>query len=381
MIEGVHYQTLLFLKNREAPDGARVSVRLRVRSHIGQVGESADRGWSLRKVWNSTTTTDYVYDGLTLLSLTASRSDGATWTISYLVDEVGRPYAALYSDAALATPLLVHLVTTDRGDVVSLLNSTGTAFGGYSYDPWGNPLTVSSRGLDSTITTSLAATIVERQPLRYAGYAYDSHSGLYYLSQRYYDPATRQFITKDPARDDGEESAYQYAGGDPVGKVDPSGLAYIGGRRLHVVRWTTSWSPVLGGILLAQNGYADVAGYATWSWDRYSGVLRADTQINYKTWGAYDKFTLKMLYRRRAGGEWLKMPSGSGVSGGGYSHVSGRKVVGTSGWIHSVRLIATLQVMYTDSPQYSYDLWDSGWVPNPFGGTRAAAGNAPIGSH
>jgi len=65
--------------------------------------------------------------------------------------------------------------------------------------------------------------------LRYAGYCYDDFSGLYYCSQRYYDPATAQFITKDPAKADGEESAYQYCGGDPVGKVDPSGLYYAAG--------------------------------------------------------------------------------------------------------------------------------------------------------
>jgi RHS repeat-associated protein len=45
-----------------------------------------------------------------------------------------------------------------------------------------------------------------------------------YCSQRYYDPATASFITKDPAKADGKGSAYQYCGGDPVGQVDPSGL-------------------------------------------------------------------------------------------------------------------------------------------------------------
>lgn len=59
--------------------------------------------------------------------------------------------------------------------------------------------------------------------LRYAGCCYDEPSGLYYLSQRYYDPQTMCFLSKDPARADGEQSAYQYCGGDPVGKVDPSG--------------------------------------------------------------------------------------------------------------------------------------------------------------
>jgi len=56
-----------------------------------------------------------------------------------------------------------------------------------------------------------------------AGYAYDAERGLYYFSARYYDPSTRQWTTGDPAKADGEESAYQYDGGDPVGKVDLSG--------------------------------------------------------------------------------------------------------------------------------------------------------------
>jgi RHS repeat-associated protein len=59
--------------------------------------------------------------------------------------------------------------------------------------------------------------------LRYAGYAFDAESGMYYCSARHYDPETMQFISKDPAKDDGEESAYQYCGGDPVEKTDSTG--------------------------------------------------------------------------------------------------------------------------------------------------------------
>jgi RHS repeat-associated protein len=77
----------------------------------------------------------------------------------------------------------------------------------------------------------VAAAIAQANPLRYAGCCYDGFSGLYCCSQRYYDPATASFITKDPAKADGEGSAYQYCGGDPVGKVDPSGLRI----------WKTGW--------------------------------------------------------------------------------------------------------------------------------------------
>jgi RHS repeat-associated protein len=91
--------------------------------------------------------------------------------------------------------------------------------------------------------------------LRYAGYVYDDESGLYYCSARYYDPVTCQFISKDPARADGEESAYQYCGGDPVGKVDPSGEFAI------QFRWPAGWpkkksSEYLLKVLRRNAGYA-----------------------------------------------------------------------------------------------------------------------------
>ena len=71
--------------------------------------------------------------------------------------------------------------------------------------------------------------------LRYAGYVYDSESGLYYCSARYYDPATRQFTTADSAKADGEESAYQYCADNPVQNTDPSGLHY--NSREYSVGW------------------------------------------------------------------------------------------------------------------------------------------------
>ena len=69
----------------------------------------------------------------------------------------------------------------------------------------------------------MAAQIASRQVLRYASYAWDAESALYYCSARYYDPATRQWTTGDPAKADGEESAYQYCAGEPVEQVDETG--------------------------------------------------------------------------------------------------------------------------------------------------------------
>jgi RHS repeat-associated protein len=171
------------------------------------------------------TNTIYAYDGITLLSLSASRSDGQSWRIDYLHDEEGTPYGGVYrSPSNASAPIYFTMMATDRGDIVELLDRGGTAFASYRYDEWGNPIATSTTST-ALVDSLTAQAIAGRQVLRYAGYAYDSESGLYYCSARCYDPYTRQWTTKDSAKADGEESAYQYCGGNPVSFVDPTGLS------------------------------------------------------------------------------------------------------------------------------------------------------------
>ena len=74
-----------------------------------------------------------------------------------------------------------------------------------------------------TIDASLAA----RNPLRYRGYCYDTHSGLYYLPARSYDPVSARFLTPDPASPSAGDplslNRYAYCVGDPVNASDPTG--------------------------------------------------------------------------------------------------------------------------------------------------------------
>jgi RHS repeat-associated protein len=232
-------------------------------------------------VGSTTTTTTYTYDGITLLSLDAARSDETTYAVAYLYDEDGRPYAGVYT-AGAASPVTFLIATTDRGDVVALTNTAGDVFARYTYDPYGAVLSQDANAVTG-ITSDVAAAIATRQPLRYAGYAYDAHSATYYLSQRHYDPATMRFLSKDPARDDGEESTYQYCAGDPVGKVDPTGLLYWRIRDLgkEIDRTCNRWwryVPKLGGWwLLSTIGKNEV------SW------LRRAREIMYGFYRNHDK--------------------------------------------------------------------------------------------
>jgi len=51
------------------------------------------------------------------------------------------------------------------------------------------------------------------------------HSGLYYFRNRWYDPVSGRFLSKDPiGLDGGDLNLYVFCGNDPVNNLDPYGL-------------------------------------------------------------------------------------------------------------------------------------------------------------
>ncbi len=190
-------------------DGQRVSASV-----------TAPSPWSTAAVETAYT---YGWDGLELRWVEA-RSADVTATLTYLYDESDRPFAAAYTAerSGETSSAVFGLLPTDHGDVVGLVDGSGEQFARYAYGPFGEAEEAASRATGA-LDAALAAEITAFQSLRYASYNYDTWSETYYLQARYYDPATRQFLTKDPAEADGEESAYQYCAGDPVNQDDPDG--------------------------------------------------------------------------------------------------------------------------------------------------------------
>ena len=94
------------------------------------------------------------------------------------------------------------------GSTRALTNQAGAVVSTYIYDPYGNNV-----GTPPTVLN----------PFQFAGQYLDVESGLYYLRARYYDPSTGQFISRDPAVASTRQP-YAYASGNPVSRVDPSGL-------------------------------------------------------------------------------------------------------------------------------------------------------------
>jgi RHS repeat-associated protein len=105
-----------------------------------------------------------------------------------------------------------------QGDIIKLVNKSGTVVVSYVYDTWGK--------LIST-TGTLASTVGAKNPYRYRGYRYDSETGLYYLQSRYYNPEWGRFLNADSlAGKQGvllSHNVFAYCGNNPVVRQDPSG--------------------------------------------------------------------------------------------------------------------------------------------------------------
>ena len=234
------------------------------------------------------TTTEWVYDGIQLLWYSATRTDGATWNVTYLYDGAGMPYAGIYTGSDTGgAKMPFYFVTTDRGDVVSLLATDGTPFAFYRYDAWGNTTASSSQAV-TLVSAPIAASIAERQILRYAGYVWDAESKTYYCSARQYDPVTMQFLSRDIAKADGEESAYQYCAGDPVNATDSTGMwardVHFGQYGLVFgTRYWVEWAGI-------KPGHAGSVAKANQDVDEWYTSAATVPQLHFKAHGALDYF-------------------------------------------------------------------------------------------
>ncbi len=78
-----------------------------------------------------------------------------------------------------------------QGDIVGIVDENGASVVTYSYDAWGNVISV---------TDTSKGQISKRNPFGYRGYYQDAETGWYYLQSRYYDSETGRFLNADDVK-------------------------------------------------------------------------------------------------------------------------------------------------------------------------------------
>ena len=164
---------------------------------------------------NNSVVHSYILDGTTILGETVTDSSNNTSkTLYYLYDSSGMVAGVIYN----YTPY--YFQKNVQGDVLRILNPIGNVVTEYTYDAWGNILSVTGSG---------AADIGALNPFRYRGYYYDTETGYYYLNSSYYDPTVGRFLNGDAFLGiNGGILGYNlfaYCNNNPVIYSDPSGNA------------------------------------------------------------------------------------------------------------------------------------------------------------
>jgi RHS repeat-associated protein len=98
-----------------------------------------------------------------------------------------------------------------QGSVIAVTSGTGAVAERYVYDPYGN-----------------SADSLTGNQIRYTGRRFDPETGLYYYRARYYSPTLGRFLQTDPMGYKDQMNLYAYAGNNPLGFRDPTGMYMCG---------------------------------------------------------------------------------------------------------------------------------------------------------
>ena len=156
-------------------------------------------------------TTEYMLNGKIVVGLThTDHASNEVDTMWFFYDAQGKVAQVNFNGSVYS------YVRNLQGDIVGMLDNSGSIVVVYKYDAWGRAI--------STVGT-LTTTVGKYNLFRYRGYNYDEETGLYYLRSRYYNPVMERFVNAD-TRVNGIGSAanvYCYCNNSSLRFIDPDG--------------------------------------------------------------------------------------------------------------------------------------------------------------
>ncbi|MFT3808427.1 MAG: RHS repeat-associated core domain-containing protein [Micropepsaceae bacterium] len=154
----------------------------------------------LAQIVTATTTTRFAYDGGRIVA----EYDGSGAMLRRYVPGAGVDETLVWYEGSGTTDRR-YLFTDERGSVIAITDATGAPLAANTYDEYGRP----------------GANNMGR--FQYTGQAYIPELNLYYYKARFYSPDLKRFLQPDPIGYAGGMNLYEYVGGDPTNRRDPSG--------------------------------------------------------------------------------------------------------------------------------------------------------------
>ena len=160
---------------------------------------------------------EYILDGSCIVAEKWVENN-VEYMMVFLYDDVGSPIGFLYRTSAYArgTYDAYFYEKNFFGDVIGIYDESGSCVAKYNYNAWGV----------CTVQTNVGG-IATLNPIRYRSYYYDTHTGLYYLQSRYYNPDWGRFISPDCYVSTGQgllgNNMYLYCNNNPIMGIDPTG--------------------------------------------------------------------------------------------------------------------------------------------------------------
>lgn len=173
-----------------------------------------ENGIRIKKTINSVETNYYLEDNDIIFEKTGNN------VLYYIRSTMDDLIGFKYNDD------IYYYVKNIQGDIIAIKNTNFDIVAKYKYDPWGKIISITDGDGNDVIENE--NHIANINPFRYRSYYYDRETKLYYLNERYYNPAWKRFINSDSYG--GEvggnilsHNMYAYALNNPIGNYDEDG--------------------------------------------------------------------------------------------------------------------------------------------------------------